>query len=184
MFQFAGHGTQVDDVDGDEKEDGLDEAFCPVDFPTGRFLIDDDVRAVFSKVRPGVNVTSFIDCCHSGSITRALVPGGGPPPTCRLAASRGSSRIRRTSPRSTGSSGRTRRMPNCRRSGGRRVARHGRSGAGSGTGSAAAMLDVCFSACLPTEVAYESCRRRAVHRACGALLAEGGAVTHAAFSNA
>ena len=79
VFQFAGHGTQVDDIDGDELHHRLDEAFCPVDFPAGRFLIDDDVRAVFSGVRAGVNVTSFIDRCHSARSRGRWYRGGGLP---------------------------------------------------------------------------------------------------------
>ena len=77
VFQFAGHGTQVDDLDRDE-DDSLDEAFCPADFADGRLLIDDDIKSVVASMQPGVNLTCFIDCCHSGTITRALVPGGRP----------------------------------------------------------------------------------------------------------
>jgi hypothetical protein len=79
VFQYAGHGTQLEDL-GDEpgdEDDGKDEAFCPVDMDKGAFLIDDDVRAIFGTIREGVNVTCFLDCCHSGSITRALA---GPVP--------------------------------------------------------------------------------------------------------
>ena len=68
-FQFAGHGTQLPDLDGDD-EDGTDEAMVPYDYAGGRFLIDDDVRAIFSRIPDGVNVTCFFDCCHSGTNTR------------------------------------------------------------------------------------------------------------------
>ncbi len=70
VFQFAGHGTQVRDLDEDEIKDSKDEAFCPFDFATGALLIDDDVAAVFSRIPDGVNVTCFIDCCHSATNTR------------------------------------------------------------------------------------------------------------------
>ena len=83
-FQFAGHGTQLPDLDGDEAggdTPGRDEALCPVDFDQGRYVIDDDLAAVFDKIPAGVNVTVFADCCHSGSNTRLAI---GPPP---LAAS-------------------------------------------------------------------------------------------------
>jgi hypothetical protein len=70
VFQFAGHGTQVADLDGDELQDSRDEAFCPIDFATGALLIDDDVAEVFSRIPEGVNVTCFIDCCHSATNTR------------------------------------------------------------------------------------------------------------------
>ena len=73
VFQYAGHGTQVTDLDGDE-HGGKDSALCPVDFPLGSFLIDDDVRRIFENIPDGVNVTCFFDCCHSGTITRMLAP--------------------------------------------------------------------------------------------------------------
>jgi hypothetical protein len=72
VFQYAGHGTQLPDLDGDEVDDSLDEAFCPIDFGTGAFLIDDDVAQVFSRIPSGVNVTCFIDSCNSGTITRMV----------------------------------------------------------------------------------------------------------------
>ncbi len=71
VFQYSGHGTQVPDYDGDE-DDGSDEAMVPIDFESGAFLVDDDLRAIFSQLSGGVNLTCFIDCCHSGSITRML----------------------------------------------------------------------------------------------------------------
>ena len=75
VFQFAGHGTRIADADGDEG-DHQDEAFCPVDVDTGAVVLDDEVREVFAGLADGVNLTCFVDCCHSGSITRlALRPG-------------------------------------------------------------------------------------------------------------
>lgn len=79
VFQFAGHGTQLPDVSGDEKGGDTpqqDEALCSYDFTEGAFVIDDDIRAVFKNIPNGVNVTCFIDCCHSGTISRFAV--GGP----------------------------------------------------------------------------------------------------------
>jgi hypothetical protein len=70
VFQFAGHGTQFDDLDGDDEQDGKDEALCPYDMASGAFVIDDDLGRVFDGVREGVNLTCFIDCCHSGTIAR------------------------------------------------------------------------------------------------------------------
>ena len=73
VFQYAGHGTRIDDVDGDE-ESGRDSALCPVDFTAGRLLIDDDVRRIVQQLCGGVNLTCFFDCCHSGTITRLAAP--------------------------------------------------------------------------------------------------------------
>lgn len=83
VFQYAGHGTQLPDVNGDEAggdTPGQDEAICPCDFADGHFLIDDDIGEVFNRIPDGVNLTCFIDCCHSGTITRfvaGLTPGAG-----------------------------------------------------------------------------------------------------------
>jgi hypothetical protein len=74
VLQYSGHGTLVDDLDGDE-HGGKDSALCPVDFDGGGFLIDDDVRRILGRSLPaGVNLTCFFDCCHSGTITRLLAP--------------------------------------------------------------------------------------------------------------
>lgn len=126
VFQFAGHGTRIVDETGDE-DDARDEAFCPADVHTGAVVLDDEVREVFAGLAEGVNLTCFVDCCHSGSITRlALEPGADhrprtlqPTPAMRafvrdLKARRGSSR------------------------------------------SAAVARDVTFSACQPNELAWES----------------------------
>jgi hypothetical protein len=79
VFQYAGHGTTVPDLDGDEASGDSpadDEALCPVDFDDGRLIIDDDLGAVLRTVPAGVRLTSFIDACHSGSVSRLGV--GGP----------------------------------------------------------------------------------------------------------
>ncbi len=77
VFQYAGHGTHVPDLNGDD-EDGEDESLCPVDFATGALYIDDDVAAAFARIPDGVNMTCFMDCCHSGTNSRFAV---GTPPT-------------------------------------------------------------------------------------------------------
>ena len=81
VFQYAGHGTQFRDTNGDETgpdSDPDDEAVCPIDFAEGHFLVDDDLGEIFDRIPDGVNVTCFMDCCHSGTITRfvrGLTPG-------------------------------------------------------------------------------------------------------------
>lgn len=69
-IQYSGHGTHVNDLDGDEEDDGQDEALCCYDFRAGKLLLDDDIGAELSNLRPGVNFNLFMDCCHSGSNTR------------------------------------------------------------------------------------------------------------------
>ena len=69
VFQYSGHGTQLPDTSGDER-DAFDEACVPIDYRTGAFLTDDDIAAVLAGVQAGVLVTLFMDCCHSGTISR------------------------------------------------------------------------------------------------------------------
>lgn len=93
-FQFAGHGTQLRDLDGDESNGdspGQDEAMCPFDFAQGHFLIDDDLAQSFNRIPEGVNVTCFIDCCHSGTVTRLAI---GTPPGLHAANGAGDERAR------------------------------------------------------------------------------------------
>lgn len=70
-FHYSGHGTTLEDDDGDER-DGYDEAMVPIDFADGRFIRDDDLRNIFTGLADGVSLTCFMDCCHSGTITRVL----------------------------------------------------------------------------------------------------------------
>jgi hypothetical protein len=72
VFQYAGHGTQVPDLNGDE-DDAVDEALCPVDFASGALYIDDDIAGLFARIPDGVNMTCFMDCCHSGTNSRFAV---------------------------------------------------------------------------------------------------------------
>jgi hypothetical protein len=71
VFQYSGHGTFFDDqqASGDE-EDTKDEAIVPVDFPSGQFILDDELFEIFDELRDGVSLTCFFDCCHSGSMSR------------------------------------------------------------------------------------------------------------------
>lgn len=73
VFQYAGHGTRVIDVDGDEADGdtpGFDEAMVPFDYQRGAYVIDDDLAEVFRRAGEGVNITCFFDCCHSGTMNR------------------------------------------------------------------------------------------------------------------
>ncbi|MEM8601376.1 MAG: caspase family protein, partial [Bacteroidota bacterium] len=127
VFQFSGHGTFFLDLDGDE-ESGEDQAFCPVDFRSGPTLLDDDVRELYAQLEPSVNLTSFIDCCHSGSITRMVLTGDR--------------RVRSVPPNLAMKSFRNERL---QAFSSRRAFR-----------SAPAMRDVAFSASQPHELAFET----------------------------
>jgi hypothetical protein len=80
VFQYSGHGTEVPDIDGDDGG-GPDQALVPVDFDDGAFLIDDDVRTILLELPAGVEMTCFIDCCHSATITRVLGRTAPPDPS-------------------------------------------------------------------------------------------------------
>jgi hypothetical protein len=71
IFYFAGHGSQVYDLDGDEP-DGLDETLAPTDVlphSSANDIRDDEFRAWLSAVPTDVVV--ILDSCHSGTATRA-----------------------------------------------------------------------------------------------------------------
>lgn len=84
VVQFAGHGMQVEDIDGDEAmgdSPGFDEALCPIDFNEGALLLDDDLGALIDRLPAGARLTMFMDCCHSGTNTRAIAgPRTSAPP--------------------------------------------------------------------------------------------------------
>jgi hypothetical protein len=73
VFHYSGHGSQVRDRDGDELKDGLDEIICPYDLDWDHPFTDDDFYNIFKGVKPGVNLTVVLDCCHSGSGLREMV---------------------------------------------------------------------------------------------------------------
>lgn len=143
VFQYSGHGTQLPDLDGDEEggdTPGQDEALCPFDYDTGAFLIDDDVGEIFSRIPPGVNVTCFMDCCHSGTITRFAV---GSTPGSRQREADRRPRFMRASPDMISAHERFRKSRSDRR---RSV----------DSGGVSLMKEILFSACLSSEVAWES----------------------------
>jgi hypothetical protein len=74
VISFAGHGTCVPDLDGDEL-DGLDEGLCPHDIQTGAgALTDDEIHQLLGARAAGVRLVLIADSCHSGTVTRAAAP--------------------------------------------------------------------------------------------------------------
>lgn len=68
---YSGHGSQLDDQNGDEA-DGVDETICPVDMdwaaPDSGFIRDDTLYDVLVKpLAPGARLRVVFDSCHSGS---------------------------------------------------------------------------------------------------------------------
>lgn len=77
LLHYSGHGANVPDADGDEA-DRRDEILCPTDLDWKDPLTDDWLRRTFNKLKKGVSLTVIMDCCHSGTNTRALRPIDAP----------------------------------------------------------------------------------------------------------
>ena len=68
FLTYSGHGGQVQDVDGDEKDDQLDETWCLFDSQ----LRDDDINTALASFAPGVRILMLSDSCHSGTVSRGI----------------------------------------------------------------------------------------------------------------
>jgi hypothetical protein len=77
LLHYSGHGSNVPDNDGDEA-DRRDEILCPTDLDWKKPLRDDWLRKTFDGMRAGVSLTVIMDCCHSGTNTRAILPPDAP----------------------------------------------------------------------------------------------------------
>ncbi len=74
IFQYSGHGSQVNDGNGDEP-DNLDETLVSVDSrdPENKHfdITDDELNDLFDQLSQFTpNITFILDSCHSGSATR------------------------------------------------------------------------------------------------------------------
>ena len=143
-FQYAGHGTYVDDLDGDEAEAGnaekkYDEALCPIDFREGNLIIDDDLGEIFDQLPDGVSLTAFFDSCHSGDGQRRLQLQPADVADLSAASAPHGRRARFIIPDEATSRNYRAKRGTPARAGKRALAR-----------------EVLFSACKPTEVAFET----------------------------
>jgi metacaspase-1 len=77
VVHFSGHGSHVPDDNRDEA-DGRDEILCPADLDWDDPLRDDWLRTTLDTAPAGVNLTVIMDCCHSGTNTRAIQPPDAP----------------------------------------------------------------------------------------------------------
>jgi hypothetical protein len=73
LLTYSGHGGQVADVTGEEI-DRKDETWCLWD---GQ-LIDDELYMELSRFVAGVRILVLSDSCHSGTVTREVVPAHAP----------------------------------------------------------------------------------------------------------
>lgn len=77
LLHYSGHGSNVPDDNGDEADD-RDEILCPTDLDWNDPFRDDWLRNTLNKLSKGVSLTVIMDCCHSGTITRAIIPPDAP----------------------------------------------------------------------------------------------------------
>src|SRR6185295_3057658 len=77
VLHYSGHGSNVPDDNGDEA-DGRDEILCPTNLDWDDPLRDDWLRKTFDGLSDGVSFTVIMDCCHSGTNTRAILPPDAP----------------------------------------------------------------------------------------------------------
>ena len=72
-IHYSGHGSQVEDLNGDEPGDELDETIVPQDGRTEGVpdITDDELEEILSKLKTPQAVV-VLDSCHSGTATRGL----------------------------------------------------------------------------------------------------------------
>ena len=78
LLHYSGHGSNVPDDDNKDEADGRDEILCPTDLDWEKPMRDDWLRTTFDGLRAGVGFTVIMDCCHSGTNTRAVLPPDAP----------------------------------------------------------------------------------------------------------
>ena len=79
FFYFSGHGSWIEDEDGDETEDAKDEVVLPHDaaydsdgsFKPETVIVDDDFRSWFETLK-GRRLVAMLDTCHSGTGLRTV----------------------------------------------------------------------------------------------------------------
>ena len=75
VLHYSGHGSNVpDDAKNKDEADGRDEILCPTDLNWDNPFRDDWLRKMFDTLPAGVSFTTIMDCCHSGTNTRAIQP--------------------------------------------------------------------------------------------------------------
>ena len=72
-IHYSGHGSQVEDLNGDESQDQLDETLVPQDGRTEGVpdITDDELEALLAQLKTSQAVV-VLDSCHSGTATRGL----------------------------------------------------------------------------------------------------------------
>ena len=79
VIWFSGHGTQNQRSNDPGEVDGKDEAICCDDFLQGGLIWDNELAAILA----GSQGFFGTDCCHSGTMMRAIVDSPDLPPVTR-----------------------------------------------------------------------------------------------------
>ncbi len=87
LISYSGHGGQLPDKNGDEKDD-MDETWCLFDGE----MSDDELHKLYGKFKVGVRILIFSDSCHSGTVSKDLL--------VQDAASKNDARMYRAMPQS------------------------------------------------------------------------------------
>jgi len=74
---YSGHGGNVNDIDGDEKNnqnveigiDDKDECILPYDYNTRGVITDDLINRILKEFNLNTKIICVFDCCHSGTCT-------------------------------------------------------------------------------------------------------------------
>ncbi len=76
FFHFSGHGAQTATRNPAGEVDGLDEVICPVDFDwtDAHMIRDKEFYEIFKNIPPDVKFYWVNDSCHSGDLTRDMIP--------------------------------------------------------------------------------------------------------------
>ncbi len=69
VISYSGHGTRVPDLNGDERRDGKDDAWCLYD----GLLFDDELEYHWYLFEKDVRIILISDSCHSGTMSRDSV---------------------------------------------------------------------------------------------------------------
>lgn len=66
VITYSGHGAQVRDDSGDER-DKKDEVLVPIDYEESGLITDDDLHHIIALFPARVKLLMFVDACHSES---------------------------------------------------------------------------------------------------------------------
>jgi metacaspase-1 len=78
VIEFSGHGSYVDDQNGDE-HDGTDECLCPQDVRDAGEITDDELFDLYGTRAPGTRLVLISDSCFSGTVSKVAKNENGRP---------------------------------------------------------------------------------------------------------